>query len=77
MKNEPNSDYFVENREYVLEDLGLVLRISLIMWFYFCDLEEYQNISPQKLTWNIAYIEKGEEYYLLSGFCGKLQRNIN
>ena len=50
MKNEPNSDYFVENREYVLEDLGLVLRISLIMWFYFCDLEEYQNIPLQKLT---------------------------
>ena len=77
MKNESNLDYFVENREHVLEDLGLVLRISLIVWSYFCDLEECQNISLQRLTWNIAYIEKEEEYYLLSGFCGKLQRDIN
>lgn len=50
MKNESNSDYFVENREYDLEDLGLVLRISLIVWFYFCDLEECQNIPLQRLT---------------------------
>ena len=49
-KNAPKSDYFVENRKYLLEDLGSVLEISSIVWSYFCDLEEYQNLPLQRLT---------------------------